>query len=97
MEQEGESRQLKLRGGGLEAVGQKNKGDKDGKEKKHESGGKMWVLIILGVTILASFVFSMKDRQAKVGFSSQESSQIEEKKEERKWSLFGPAEYEFEK
>lgn len=95
MEQEGasEPRQLKLRG-----VGEEKKGDKEGKEKKSESGSKLWVVAILGATIVVSLIFSAKNKAEKSSVPiSRSETRVEsnEVKESGGFNLFKPAEYEF--
>ncbi len=92
--QKEEPRQLKLRGvaplGGV--VG---KGEKEGKDK-HESGGKLWVVLILGATILVSVIFSLKNKRETVPVErGVNQSTPQNTKSSGGWSLFKPAEYTF--
>lgn len=85
-----EQRKLKIRGGALPA-----KGDQTKEVREKETGSKMWVLVILVITVIASLVFSLKNRIA-----NRSNSPVENVEMENPGSgggLFAPAVYEFEK
>ena len=89
-EKPAEERKLTLRGGSVE--GERGV-ERNTKEK--ESGSKLWVVLMLTVSVIVSLVFSMKNR---VEVPNQKNEGVNTNKGERGGSsLFGPAEYEYEK
>lgn len=94
-----QGRQLKIKGMDGEETTEKGK-----KKEKKEKESKLWVLLILGITILVSLIFSAR---AENGWLSQigkrerstkiQTEQVEQEvrpKGSSDW--FGPAVYEFE-
>ncbi len=82
-----EERRLKFGGEGIE--GERGIGKKEIREK--ESRSKVWVVLILIVSVIVSLVFSMKNG---IGVPREENKVNSSKGGS---SLFGPAEYEYEK
>lgn len=85
-----EQRKLKL-GGGLSEKGEVKK---EKEEREKETGSKMWVLLILGISVVISLIFSLQ----KGGLRPQKiETNVEMETPKSGGGLFGPAVYEYEK
>lgn len=96
-EREVKARQLRIKG----IDGEEAEGEKRGEGKK-EAESKLWVLIVLALSVLMSLLFSLRAESGwreKV-FGRRDGGESQEVRQgglkEEGWGWFGPAVYEFE-
>lgn len=98
-EKETTGRQLKIRGMNEEDAGE----DRGTKKESKENESKVWVLVILAVSVLISLLFSLKaggaswwERLLSRNEQSDLNQTVESEKVRGGGGLFGPAVYELE-
>lgn len=85
------ARQLRIRGMDGKPV------EKKEPKEKEKPGSKWLIVIILGITIVASLIFKLTSGVADEPAPARNSSTPTEVTPEKSWSLFGPAEFNYTK